>query len=78
VEPDREWLQADGGGHWFRFFLKVAGVLIAVGIGVMIVVFIWSRAAYAFGFLGAFLAIALVLIAVGWLYDRRHAHREQE
>jgi hypothetical protein len=55
------------------FFLKVAGVCVAVAIIVMIFAFIFWRAVYAWGFFGAFLALAAVLLVFGWIYDRRSA-----
>lgn len=33
---------------------------------------IFSRALYAWGFFGGFLAIGIVLILFGWIYDRRN------
>ena len=71
------WYTESGGdgGSWFRFFLKLAGVILAGGAVVVIVLFIWSRASVAFGFLGGFLLIALALLVLGKLYDRRHASR---
>jgi fatty acid desaturase len=53
------------------FFLKIAGVLVAGGIIVFILCLIFWRAVYAWGFFGAFLALAAVLCLFGWLYDRR-------
>lgn len=55
------------------FFLKVAGVCVGVAIIVFIFAFIFWRAVYAWGFFGAFLALAAVLILFGWIYDRRSA-----
>ena len=57
----------------FRFFLGLAGVVLAVGIAVGLGLLLFTRAVYAWGFLGAFAALAAVLIASGWLYDRREA-----
>jgi hypothetical protein len=54
------------------FFLKIAGVCVVGGIIVMILALILWRAVYAWGFLGAFLALAAVLCLFGWLYDRRN------
>jgi hypothetical protein len=57
-----------------RFYLKLAGGLVAIGVLVLIALLIFWRALYAWGFLGAFLALAVVFIIVGWLYDRRNPH----
>ena len=54
------------------FFLKIAGVCVGVGIIVMILALILWRAVYAWGFFGAFLALAAVLCLFGWFYDRRN------
>ncbi len=64
-------------GLGFKFWAGMAGVVLAVGIGLMIVFFLFSRAVYAWGALGAFLALALVLIIVAWFIDRRKV-REYE
>ena len=55
------------------FFLKVAGVCVACGIIGLLLFLIWWRAVVAWGFFGAFLAIAAVLCLFAWLYDRRNA-----
>jgi hypothetical protein len=75
---DAWYTESGGDGSWFRFFLKLAAVVLVGGAIVVIVLFIWSRASVAFGFLGGFLVIALILIVLGKLYDRRHAQRESE
>ena len=54
------------------FFLKIAGACLALGIIALIVFLIFWRAAYAWGFFGAFLAFAALLCLFGWLYDRRN------
>ncbi len=58
-----------------RFWLGTFGVLLAAGIGIFIVLLIFYRAAYAWGFFGAFLLLFAVLIFVGWIFDRRRAKR---
>jgi hypothetical protein len=72
------WYTEGNGGGWGRFFLKLAGVILAGGAVVVIVLFIWSRASVAFGFLGGFLVIALALIVLAKLYDRRQSRRGSE
>ena len=65
---------ASGPGLGTRFYLKLAGSLAVIGILVLIGLLIFWRALYAWGFFGAFLALAVVLIVVGWFYDRRNPH----
>jgi general stress protein CsbA len=65
----------DEEGLGFGFYAKMAGVVIGAGIAGLILMLILTRAAYAWGFFGAFLLIAVVLLAIGWLYDRREARR---
>ena len=63
----------DDEGLGAGFFLKIAGVVVAIGIGVMIIFLIFSRAVYAFGFFGAFIVLGAVLCLVAWASDRRNA-----
>jgi hypothetical protein len=60
-----------GAGFW----LKMAGVIFAIGIGGLIVFLIIGAAWYAWGFLGAFLFVGVVLAVIAWIYDRMHAKR---
>jgi hypothetical protein len=54
------------------FFFKVAGVCVLAGIVALILFLIFSRAVYAWGFFGAFLAGAGLLLLFGWYFDRRN------
>jgi len=65
----------DDDGIGFGFFLKLAGIVVGIGIIAMIVFLLIWRAVYAWGFLGGFLFFALVLIGFGWLSDRRKARQ---
>ena len=60
-----------GAGFW----LKMIGVIFAIGIAGLVVFFIIGAAWYAWGFLGAFLFLVAVLAVVAWGYDRSHAKR---
>ena len=62
-------------GLGLKFWAAMVGIILAAGLGGMILFLIFSRAVYAWGFLGAFLAFALVLIVFGWFYDRRKARQ---
>ena len=61
-------------GFGTRFYLKLAGGLVAIGILLLIGLLIFWRALYAWGFFGALVALAVVLIVAGWIYDRRNPH----
>jgi len=63
-------------GLGFRFYARLAGIAIAVAIAGLILMLIFSRALYAWGFLGMFLIIAVVLLVIGWVIDRREARLE--
>ena len=68
----------DDDGLGFKFFAWLALIIIACGIGGLILMLILTRAIYAWGILGAFLVIAVVLLLIGWFYDRRQARRYAE
>ena len=57
-----------------RFYLKLAGGLAAIGLVLLIGLLVFWRALYAWGFFGAFLVLAVLLIIAGWFYDRRNPH----
>ena len=62
----------DDEGLGAGFFFKIAAVCLACAIGAIILVRIFWRAIYAWGFFGGFIAIGILLILFGWIYDRRH------
>jgi hypothetical protein len=61
-----------------KFWAGLAGIVIAVGIGCLILFLIITSAFYAWGAFGALVAIGLVLLAIGWFYDRREQRRYVE
>jgi hypothetical protein len=65
-------------GLGFRFYGWLALMTILGGIGLLILLLIFSRAIYAWGLLGAFLVLAAVLLMIGWFFDRRQAQRYGE
>ena len=69
---------ADDQALGFRFYAGIAGIMVAIGIAVWVFVILISRAVYAWGLFGMFLVLAVVLIAFGWLVDRREARRRSE
>ena len=60
----------------FAFFARMAGVIVAAGVVAMIVMLVFFRAVYAWGLLGGFIAFAVILLGVGWVFDRRRARRD--
>ena len=68
----------DGQGLGLGFYLRLAAVVIAIAIGFLILMLIITKAVYAWGLFGALLALALVLVLVGWVTDRRDARRSPE
>jgi hypothetical protein len=61
-----------------RFYLGLAGVTLAIGAAVGIGLLIFYRAIYAWGVFGAFIILSAVMLLLGWIYDRRQAHRYDE
>jgi hypothetical protein len=47
--------------------------LVGIALAVMIGFLVFGAAIAAWGFFGAFLLLSAVLLAVGWVYDRRRA-----
>ena len=66
----------DDSGIGLAFFARMAGVIVAAGVVAMIVMLVFFRAVYAWGLLGGFIAFAVILLAVGWVFDRRRARRD--
>jgi hypothetical protein len=62
----------------FGFWAKIAGVIVLIGFAGLILMLLISRAVYAFGFLGAFVAFAAVLLLIAWFYDRRQIEEYEE
>jgi hypothetical protein len=57
-----------GAGFW----LKALGVIIAFGIGGIILFWIIGMAWYAWGAFGALLFCFALIALAGWIYDRTH------
>jgi hypothetical protein len=66
-EPEDD--DEDGLGR--HFYLRLAGILVVVGIVMFVMFLIFFRALYAWGLLGAFIALGAMFALLGWLYDRR-------
>ncbi len=54
-----------------RFWIGLVAVIVAIGIGTMIVFLILGAALATWGILGMFLLIAAIALGAGWVYDRR-------
>ena len=62
----------------FGLWVKVAGIAIAIAIVSVIVLLIVSSAFVAWGIFGGFVALAIVLMLIGWITDRRRARAEMQ
>ena len=72
AEPvDRIEEDDDDEGLGAGFYFKIAGLCLACGIVAVILLRIFWRAIYAWGFFGGFIAIGILLFLFGWIYDRR-------
>ena len=60
----------------FAFWFKVAAVALAIAIVSVIVLLLVTRAFVAWGVFGGFLALAVVLMLIGWITDRRRARAD--
>ena len=63
----------DNEGFSAGLFFMVAVFCIGCGVAAIILLMIFWRAVYAWGLFGAFIALGLVLMLFGWIYDRRAA-----
>ena len=61
----------DDGSLGGKFWLKVVGIVVACGVGAMLL-FVFFGAAWArWGGLGAIILFGAVLLLFAWIYDRR-------
>jgi hypothetical protein len=60
----------------FAFWLKVAAIALAIAIVSVIVLLLVTSAFVAWGVFGGFLALAVVLMLIGWITDRRRARAD--
>jgi membrane protein implicated in regulation of membrane protease activity len=63
--------------YGFKFWLKMAGLFVAGAIALFIFMWIFLTAIYAWGFLAAFLILAVVALALGWRHDHKNPSREE-
>lgn len=57
----------------WSFWLKMAGFFVIGGIVLFVALAIFAKLIYAWGFLAAFLVVAVLACIVGYLADRRNA-----
>ena len=62
----------------FAFWFKVAAIAVAIAIASVIVLLLVTSAFVAWGVFGGFLALAVVLMLIGWITDRRRARAEMQ
>jgi len=60
----------------FAFWFKVAAIALAIAIVSVIVLLLVTSAFVAWGVFGGFLALAVVLMLIGWITDRHRARAE--
>jgi len=60
-----------GTGLGAGFFLRIAGVCVLLGIVGFVIALLSVRALIAWGILGFFVFLAVVIFAGAWLIDRR-------
>ena len=63
--------------YGFTFWLKVAGLFVLGAIALLIFMWIFLSAIYAWGFFAALLVLAIGALALGWIHDRRTASHEE-
>jgi hypothetical protein len=59
----------------FRFYAALAGITIALGIALLILFLVFSRAVYAWGAFGTLVVLAIVLLGFAWVMDRRSVRK---
>jgi hypothetical protein len=75
---ERDLLEEDDeSGLGAKLWLKIIGIGIAAVVAALVILFIFGRVWYAWGFFGAFLAFGVILIGIGWIYDRRERNRRK-
>jgi bacteriorhodopsin len=60
-----------------KFWFGLIGIAIAAVVAGAILIAVFGWAWYAWGFAGAFLLISALLLAFGWIYDKREQNRRK-
>ena len=58
-------------GLGFRFWARLAGIVIVGGIALLVLAVLFDWAAYTWGLLGVLIVVVAGLLLVAWLSDRR-------
>jgi len=61
-----------------KFWLGMVGVIVAIGLGSILLFFLVSAAAYRWGFIGGLLFFGGLLVVVAAIYDRMHRRRYED
>jgi 4-hydroxybenzoate polyprenyltransferase len=61
-----------------RFWLWTAGVVIGVGAACIVIALVVTAAWAAWGAIGALIFFGVVLLLIGWVYDRRQVKKYNE
>ena len=67
--------ERDEEGLGGKFWLAIIGGAIACAIGAALVFLLIGAAWARWGFFGMFLLLSLVLLGIGWIFDRREKAR---
>jgi membrane protein implicated in regulation of membrane protease activity len=65
-------------GLGLKFWLWVAGVALALGVGLLIFFLLIGWAWQAWGAFGALIFFSVLLLAYGWIYDRRQERKYKD
>ena len=65
-------------GPGLKFWLWVAGISLAVGLGLLVFFLLIGAAWEAWGAFGALIFFSAVLLAYGWIYDRRQDRKYKD
>lgn len=60
-----------GGKFWLLIIGGAIGCAVVGVIGLLLIGAAWAR----WGFLGMFLLLSVILLGIGWIFDRREAKR---
>jgi uncharacterized membrane protein YqjE len=65
-------------GLGFGFWAGLAGITAACGIALLVLIVIFDWAAYTWGFFGVLVVLAVLLLVVAWVIDRRKVRQYED